>query len=310
MAGKFGLGKGAEALFTSDAADDFPTQVLAAQVQAEFNLPLDKILANPNQPRKNFDETALEELAASIRENGVIQPIIVEESGNGNWTIIAGERRSRAAKLAGLSEIPAIVKKFSDDKKYAISLIENIQRADLNPIEEAAAYKQLMDMAGISQDEAAARVGKNRSTLANALRLLKLPDNMQQALAEGTLTAGHARAILSLNGGDEKQKLFAEITSQGLSVRDAEKKAAEINSSSVENEKKTDGAENPAQASAKDGQHKKRDPELDAMQQRFMEKLGTKINIDGTLEKGVIRIEYYTMDDLDRINEVLSSNEG
>ncbi|MDR1363412.1 MAG: ParB/RepB/Spo0J family partition protein, partial [Spirochaetaceae bacterium] len=221
---KFGLGGGIESLLPI-GIDEGVDRV--AGRGGDVMLPLDKISANPDQPRKNFDEDALKELAASIKQHGVIQPIIVEEEENGSYTIITGERRSRAARMAGLSEIPAIIRKFSDEQRIAVALVENIQRADLNPIEEAAAYKHLMETAKLSQDQAAARLGKNRSTLANAMRLLKLPPEMQNALKTGGISAGHARAILSLDSPEAQEKLFSEILNEGFSVREAEKRASD-----------------------------------------------------------------------------------
>jgi ParB family chromosome partitioning protein len=161
-------------------------------------IPLEKLKANPGQPRKHFDEAARGELADSIREHGIIQPISVDDAGDGTWIIVAGERRSRAARLAGLSQVPVIVRNYSDEKRLEVALIENVQRADLNPIEEAAAYKRLMELAGLSQDEAAAKVGKNRSTVANALRLLRLPAPMRESLEREELSPGHGRALLSV----------------------------------------------------------------------------------------------------------------
>lgn len=294
---KFGLGKGAEALFTmGDAA------VLENDKRSEILIPLDKIESNPDQPRKNFDETSLLELSNSIREHGVIEPIIVEKTDSGTYRIIAGERRWRASHTAGLSSIPALIRSYSPDERYIISLIENIQRADLNPIEEALAYKQLMENANLSQDEAAERVGKNRSTLANSLRLLKLPPKMQESIASGGISSGHARALLSVEDKGACEKLFAEIIAESLSVREAEKRAAQLNGDFGHNEGGKQSGINVI-----DIKPQTRDPELAAMRQRFIEKTGTKVTINGDLQKGCIHIEYYSADDLDRINEILSS---
>jgi ParB family chromosome partitioning protein len=256
-------------------------------------LPLDKISANPDQPRKNFDTDALKELSDSIKQHGVIQPIIVEENDDGTYKIITGERRSRAARMAGLSEIPAIIRKLSDEQRIAVALVENIQRADLNPIEEAAAYKHLMETAKLSQDQAAMRVGKNRSTLANAMRLLKLPPAMQDALKTGGINAGHARAILSLVSEIAQEKLFSEILKEGLSVREAEKGAAALDTS-------------PAPAAAPASKPlKKDDAELNDIKQKFIEALGTKVSIDGSISKGHVRIEYFNEEDLKRIYDII-----
>jgi ParB family chromosome partitioning protein len=295
------LGKGLEALIPIE--DNLPEKILQATIQAdslggEKFLPLDKITANPNQPRKYFDEASLNELANSIREHGVIQPIIVEADGNGSYIIVAGERRSRAAKIAGLTEIPALIRNYSDEKRMEVALIENVQRADLNPVEEAQAYKNLMDFTGLSQDEVATKVGKNRSTVANALRLLKLPIKMQDFLKEGTISSGHARAILSVTNADNQKILFDEILAKGISVREAEKLAANLNKSDGESSSKE-----------KDFIPQKQDPDLVLMEQKFIEVLGTKVSIQGDLKKGIIKIDYYSMEDLDRLHSIFVGKE-
>jgi ParB family chromosome partitioning protein len=262
-------------------------------------VPLDKLSANPNQPRKNFDEEALRELADSIREHGVIQPLLVEEAGDGAYTIIAGERRSRAARMAGLTEVPALVRSCTDEQRMEISLIENIQRADLNPVEEAMAYRRLMDLTGLSQDEVAARVGKNRATVANTLRLLKLPQAMLQSLQDGGLSPGHGRALLSVDDPAAREALFREIISRGVSVREAEKLAG--NPDFLKGGRAAEGSGGKKTAPARP----RRDAELDAIEQQFIDVLGTKVAIDGDLKKGKIYIEYYSMEDLDRLLEIL-----
>ncbi|MDR1574912.1 MAG: ParB/RepB/Spo0J family partition protein [Treponema sp.] len=262
----------------------------------------DKLLPNPGQPRKNFDEAEMKELADSIAEHGIIQPVIAADSGDGAYIIIAGERRTRAARLAGLVEVPVIIRDYTDQKRMEISLIENIQRTDLNPIEEAAAYKNLMDFSRLSQDEVAARVGKNRSTVANALRLLKLPGNMQKSIEEGVISAGHARAILSVTAPGNREKLYREILGGGLSVREAEKSAAALNSDSAA----AAGAEDPGRN--KTGAKEKpaaRAPELGAMEEKFIGRLGTRVVIEGDLNKGRIHIDYYSMEDMERLYEIL-----
>ncbi|MDR1929339.1 MAG: ParB/RepB/Spo0J family partition protein [Treponema sp.] len=270
-------------------------------------VPLDKLNANPNQPRKNFDEEALRELADSIREHGIIQPLLVEDAGDGSYFIIAGERRSRAARMAGLTEVPALVRSYTDQQRMEISLIENIQRADLNPIEEAMAYRNLMDLIGLSQDEVAARVGKNRTTVTNTLRLLKLPPAMLKALQEGSLSPGHGRALLSVIDPAAQETLFQEILEKGIPVREAEKRAVNLNTPEDRppaGEAGADtGGEKPAPAKSR------RDPELAAIEQRFIDVLGTKVTIDGDLKKGKIHIEYYSMDDLDRLLEIVKKPE-
>jgi ParB family chromosome partitioning protein len=294
VAPKHGLGKGLSALLPDD--EDLPAELRTALTDAPgagageqaLKLPLEKLRANPNQPRKHFDQEDLAELADSIRSHGVIQPLIVEDAGDGNWIIVAGERRWRAARLAGLAEVPALVRSYSEEQRREVSLIENVQRSDLNPMEEAAAYKALMELTGLSQDEAAARVGKNRSTVANALRLLKLFPAAREALARSEITAGHGRAILSVNNEAARKQLLAEILRKGLSVRETEQRAASLNAAKT-------GAAKPKPAPGG------RDPELNAIEDRFRERLGTKVAINGDMRKGSISIEYYSMDDLDRL---------
>jgi ParB family chromosome partitioning protein len=276
---------------------DTPVSATAAAKDGIITVSLDKITANPNQPRKDFADEGMRELTDSIREHGIISPPIVEETGDGLYMIVMGERRIRAARAAGLTEAPVLVRAYSEEKRMEVALIENIQRVDLNPVEEAMAYRQLMELTGLSQDDVAVRVGKNRSTVANTLRLLKLPPAMLDALVSGVLSPGHGRALLSVTGGANQESLFREITGKGLSVREAEKRAAALNSgegkSSVEVHVLNKDASPP------------RDPELAAMEQRFIDTLGTKVTISGDLARGTIRIDYYSMDDLDRLLEIL-----
>jgi ParB family chromosome partitioning protein len=283
---KYGLGKGLDALIPRDEEPR-----ASPSESGEILLPLDKLRANPNQPRKTFAEESLKELADSIREQGIIQPIIVEDTGDGVYTIVAGERRSRAARLAGLQEVPVLIRNYSDEKRLEVSIIENVQRADLNPIEEAAAYKKLMKITGLSQDEVAAKVGKNRSTVANALRLLKLPAAIQKSLETGEISPGHARAILSVLTPEGQTLLFEEILARNYSVREAENRSAALN------EGKAGTRAKPAPP---------RDPQLRAMEQRFIDVLGTKVSITGDFKRGYIQIDYYSMEDLDRLYEILS----
>jgi ParB family chromosome partitioning protein len=309
---KHGLGKGLSALIpleeeapppqrpaieeivVSLGGDTAASAVAGTPFSQELHVPLSQLRANPNQPRKFFDEASLEELAASIREHGILQPIIVEDSDDGTLLIVAGERRFRAATRAGLTEVPVIVRSYSDELRMEITLIENIQRTDLNPIEEAAAYRQLMDITGLSQDEIAVKVGKNRSTVANALRLLKLPVHIRESLQSGNISSGHARAILSVNDPQQQETLYREILTKGMSVRDAEKRAAELNSTKVLPQTK------PV---------KSRNPHLAAIEEKFIETLGTKVSIEGGLSKGHIRIDYFSMEDLDRLYNLLEKKQ-
>lgn len=248
---------------------------------------------NPHQPRQVFDDDALNELADSIREHGVVQPIVIEDAGDGTFFIIAGERRTRASILAEQKKVPVQLRKFSDEKKLEIALIENIQRSDLNPIEEAQAYYNLMQLGGLSQDEVAKKVGKGRPTVANALRLLKLPEDMQNSLIVGQITAGHARALLSVLNPADQRVLFNKIIGDSISVRQAENEATRLNEGSR--------AANPKDAAAN---KQKKDADVAALEQKFIEALGTKVQMKGSLEKGSLVVEYFSRADLDRLYEI------
>ena len=303
MAPKRGLGKGIAALLPDEAepAERTPktaTPETAGDKSKKLDavlIPLDKLKPNPGQPRKVFNAGELDELANSIKQVGILSPLLAEDAGDGTYTIIAGERRSRAARIAGLAEVPVILRNYSEEKRMVVSLVENIQRSNLNPIEEASAYKRIMELEGLVQDELAARVGKNRATVANALRLLKLSPEMQESLQNGGISAGHARAVLSLTGAKAQEALFQEILKKGLSVRDAEKRAAAIGGQSKK---------------PKDAPLKKRSPELAAMEEKFIICLGTKVAVKGDLKKGSIVIDYYSMEDLDRLYEILGGKDS
>lgn len=253
-----------------------------------------KLKPNPHQPRTTFSEEQLNELADSIREHGVLQPVTIEDAGDGSFYIIAGERRTRASLLVGLEKIPVQLKKYSDEKKLEIALIENIQRADLNAIEEAQAYYKLMELSGLTQDEVAQRVGKQRSTVANALRLLKLPEDMQDSLTNGQITAGHARAILSVDSPVNQRTLFGKIVGETLSVRKAEELAKSLN------EGRSVKKENPKAAA-----EEKKDPDILALEQKFINALGTKVSMKGSLNRGSLVIDFFSRSDLDRIYDIL-----
>ncbi|MBB6482325.1 ParB/RepB/Spo0J family partition protein [Spirochaeta isovalerica] len=258
---------------------------------------LDRIEANPNQPRKTFDEDSLVELAESIKQKGVIQPVLAEKNSEkeGYYIIVAGERRYRASRLAGIEQIPLIVRSFSEEDKLEIALIENIQRENLTPIEEARAYRHIMETLNLNQQDLADRVGKNRSTVANSLRLLKLPEDMQDSLNEGKLTSGHARSILSTVNPADQRILFNRIVDKGLTVREAETMAGDLNKGS-------------RPTSKKEGIPKKKIPEIMHVEQKFIDVFGTKVQIKGNINKGKIEITYYSSDDLDRIFEIISND--
>ncbi len=291
---KNGLGKGLDSLI----ADKKPVAPAAKAVdKANVNdavlMNITKVEPNREQPRKKFDEDALLELSESIKQFGVLQPLLVQERED-YYEIIAGERRWRAAKLAGIKEIPVIVKKLSEQEIMEISLIENIQREDLNPIEEAQAYKRLLTEFNLKQDEVAERVSKSRTAVTNAMRLLKLNDKVQQMVIDEMLTTGHARALLAIEDPEKQYSLAQQIFDEKLSVRDTEKlvKNAQI--------EKPEGANNG----------KKIDPQLEAVYRNLEEQmksiLGTKVFINPKDDKkGKLEIEYYSQDELDRIIDLI-----
>lgn len=276
------LGRGFDALLPSAGTN---------KNQETSFIDIQLIITNPEQPRKEFDKNSLQELADSIKEKGIIQPILVEKVDQ-KYQIIAGERRYRAALMAHLTQVPIITGHFSPQEKLEIALIENIQRKDLTPIEEAMAYESLMKNSNLNQEELAKKLGKNRSTIANALRLLKLNDQMKEAVSRGTLTAGHARAILSVNTKENQQKLFEAIEKKELSVREAEAMAAKLDQEDT-------NAVNPKLYNSK------KDDELLATEEKLTEILGTKVAIKGTLKKGKLEISYKTREELQGLYEKL-----
>ena len=253
---------------------------------------------NPKQPRMEFNQKQLDELRDSIVANGILQPIIIEpvEGSEREFYIIAGERRTRAAKMAGLSRVPVQLRKFDEQQKLEIALIENIQRSDLNPIEEATAYYNLIQMGDLSQDEVAKRVGKNRTTIANAMRLLKLPDDIQKALINGQISAGHARALLMVKNDADMRVMFSKIVANGLSVREAEALADNYNGGGR------------AAAQKKKKASPKKDPDIENFEQEVKNHFGLKeVNFKGTMEKGSLQINFSSKKDFNRIYDILLS---
>lgn len=294
MAKERGLGKGLGALL-GDAV--LQTQ---QEGQGSFSLPISQVQPGLNQPRKRFDEAALADLADSVRTHGIIQPLTVRRLGSGYYQIIAGERRWRAAKLAGLKEVPAVVIEADDRKVMELGLIENLQREDLNPIEEANGYKVLIEDYGLTQEEVSLRVGKSRSAVANATRLLELPDPVQQLLEEGSLSAGHARAILSAPNRSVQRNLAQRVIDDGLSVRQTEQLAKRM--------AQQEGAIPPKPEA---------DPfriYRDAAAKELSERFGRKVSIIKGSKKGRVELEYYDDDDLnallDLLEQVKSSPKG
>ena len=293
MSKKKALGNmGLDALLSLD--DNFDNEISPDIQDAIQVIPLEDIITNPDQPRKNFSEDSLKELAESIRSKGVIQPIIVEQRG-GNYIIVAGERRFRASRLAEMVTIPAIVRDFSEEEKLEIALIENIQREDLSPIEEAMAYRHIMDAMEFNQQEIADKVGKKRSTIANSLRLLNLPMDIQDSVSSGIISSGHARAILAcLNPADQKI-LHSRIKSDGLSVREAERMVDDLNKGKRIKEKES-----------KKPSLKNKEPDLMNIEQKLIDRFGTKVQVKGNMKKGKIEISYFSPDDLERIYEIIT----
>jgi ParB family chromosome partitioning protein len=258
---------------------------------------LSRIEPNPNQPRKTFDEESIAELADSIRRHGLIQPIIVEEIGDNRYRIVAGERRWRAAEKAALVDIPVIVRSFTPERRLEISLIENVQREDLNPVEEAEAYRSIMELTGATQEEVADKVGKSRPAIANSLRLLRLSPSMLTAIRDGAISPGHARALLAVADPANREFLFARLLAEGLSVREAEAAAQELSQTRRPPSRSTPRSEPKME---------KREAELVEAEQVLIGAFGTKVRVRGDLTKGTITIEYYSLEDLERILETAS----
>jgi ParB family chromosome partitioning protein len=258
---------------------------------------VEAIAPNPYQPRREFSQAALDDLSESIRARGVLQPVLVRTLGEGRYELVAGERRLRATRQAGLAEIPALVREMTDQESLAIALIENLQREDLNAIEEAQGYHQLQQEFGLSQDELARQVGKSRSAVANALRLLNLPEAVRRDIQAGTVTAGHGRALMSVGDEAAQADLHRRIVENGLTVRQAEAQAVFWKGSG-----RLPGA-NEMDAPVKPGRSEKAEseplaPELEAVQDAMSELLGVRVRIAGTKEKGRVTIAYGSEGDL------------
>lgn len=267
----------------------------AVEVRATglLHVPVDSISPNPHQPRGAFHEADLEGLAASIREHGVLQPLVVTEAGRGRYNLIAGERRWRACRLAGLEHVPVLIKEATSTEMLEMALVENLQRADLNPLEEAAAYRSLVDEFNLKQEEVAARVGKSRAAVANSLRLLRLPPAVLEAVASGAIEAGHARAILQVPGTEGQLLLAERIVSEGLNVRQAEAYARRMAEQPEDNE------DDKEEAGA-DKQKPLFDP-LRSLEDRFRNALGTRVQLSRSRRGGRLVIYFYSDEELDRI---------
>lgn len=291
-----GLGKGLDALIPSVQTD---TKAKSSDSKAEIEkgpetiVKITKIEPNREQPRKNFDEDALQELAESIKQFGLLQPILVQDRKT-YYEIIAGERRWRAAKLAGLKEVPVIIRDYTEQEIVEISLIENIQREDLNPIEEALAYKRLLTEFNLKQDEVAERVSKSRTAVTNSMRLLKLSDKVQQMIIDDMISTGHARALITIEDPDEQYAIAQRVFDEKMSVRDIEKLVKNLNK-----------PEKPKKDIVED---KSLDIIYQDLEEKLKQKLGTKVAIASKGNgSGKIEIEFYSHDDLDKIVDLLSN---
>lgn len=285
--GNRGLGRGLDALLGGVREDE---KVSSDSSEVRM-ISIAAITPNPHQPRREFAEDALNDLASSIKTRGVLQPVLVRPLGGGKYELIAGERRLRASKLSGLTEIPTLIREMSDQESLAIALIENLQREDLNAVEEALGYQRLQQEFGLNQDELSRQVGKSRSAVANALRLLNLPDVVQKDIQQGTVSAGHGRAIMAIKDPEPQAELHRRIVENGLTVRQAEAQSSfwkqngrlpgadDMGNASAD----TKGAKSPA---------KPLDPALEALQSALAETLGVKVKISGSLEKGKVSIGY------------------
>lgn len=306
MASKKVLGRGLGAFFPEydegaeqsgekkggSSGEDSPYVEPQKRVNIVLHVPVDNIRPNPHQPRKEFNEDRLRELSDSIDKHGLIQPITVRYIGEKRFELISGERRLRASKLAGLDEIPAYIREVNDEDIISYALIENIQREDLNPIEVALGYQRLIEEAGYTQTEVAERVGKNRSTVTNMLRLLNLPAFIQAGLRDQKISMGHARALISVEDEDAQEKIYNNIIDKGYSVRKTEKVIRALNEKDEKSKPK---------------QESKQSAFLKEISNRLRSTLSTKVNIKSKKNGGEIRIEYYSDEELDRLLELFDS---
>lgn len=278
-----GLGRGLGALLSSPG----PASSAEAPVSATVELPIDSITPNPQQPRKDFDDKALQDLAASLRQSGVLQPVVVRRLGDG-YQLVVGERRWRAAKLAGITRIPAVIREASDAESLELALVENLLREDLNPMEEAEAYQRLLAEFGWTQEELAQRVARDRSSVANCLRLLKLPELIQADLRAGRLTMGHARALVSLDSPAEQLRLREQILAHSWSVRATE-----------------EGVQAKRMRPAR--RQLRRSAELAAVEDALRVALATRVRLVGSERAGRIEIAYSSREELDRLAELITA---
>lgn len=295
---KKSLGKGLSALLSSAPVVEQNDQIskgargiasMSTPAETIREIPVSRINLNTVQPRQDYDDQKLTDLMTSIQERGVLQPILVRPAGD-DFEVVAGERRLRAAKKLGLDNIPVVVKLVNDDEALVIALVENIQREELNPIEEAQGYRRLIHDFGLTQDAVAKSVGKNRSTVTNMLRLLTLPTDIQQAVFDGKLSTGHARALISIEDDYLQRELFAKTLQKGLTVRDVEDLVKSANNADTSSTKK----------------RVKKDREIELLEEELQQRLGTRVQLSVKKNnKGKLVIDYYSLDDLDRILTIL-----
>ncbi len=287
MTRRSGLGRGLDALLPSSGSGD------PGQADGLIEVPIEQIAPNPNQPRNAFEKEPLEELARSIEQLGVLQPLLVRALGSGSYELIAGERRLRASKLAGLEKVPVVIVETDVEGSLERALVENIHRENLNPIEEAAAYRQLMDDVGLTQEALGTRIGKNRSTITNILRLLDLPVALQAYLVEGRLSAGHGKALLGLDGNPFQERLARRVAQEGLSVRETEDLVRRYQQMSGDT---ATGASTTAS----------RPPQAAETEKRLGAALHTKVKVELGKRKGKIVVEFSDLEDLERLtNDIL-----
>lgn len=292
---KGGLGRGLDALF-ADVPVKAPkeTEVIKNREDGDEKdtvryVKIHDIMPNANQPRKTFNEEKIEELAASIREHGIIQPIVVRKKSRG-YEIVAGERRWRAAIKAELSQVPCLIRNLDDEQNMLIAIIENMQREDLNPIEEAEGLRQMTETFGMTQEQVSRSVGKSRPYITNSMRLLKLPEYIRESIADGRISAGHGRTLIAASDEDMRKSIWEKMIKEGLSVREAEKLAAG-----------SPGAKKRKPAS------KKKNPDVARVEEDLKDIFGTKVSINAAGKKGKIEIEYYSGDELNRLIELLKT---
>lgn len=283
MAKKFGgLGKGLDVLFSENTLEDGVTTV---------TLPLDEIIPNRDQPRKQFDDAALADLSDSIAQHGVLQPLLVRPMPDGSYQLVAGERRWRASRMAGLTEVPVVIRDMNEQEAAELALIENLQREDLNPMEEAIGYRTLMDNYGMTQEQAAQVVNKSRPAVANALRLLQLPEAVTDMVSAGTLSAGHARTVLAFEGEDAQIAAAKQAVQKGLSVRELEKMAKAA--------KRTPRAPKPST----------RNSFYDEVELALRENLGRQVKVTASAKGGILQVEFFDPEDLRALANKLAEQE-